>query len=166
MQNYKIGNFMSKLICYIPINVDGFLLETLLKNKLKSHLTKLKTETICYMNLKTLKKEILETMNFMSNHICNCLLCKKSYNFVAISSHLCNKKNEFINFDIVKNQSKNPTKKISKKSTKKISKNPTKKISKKSTKNLSKNPTKKISKNPTKKISKNPTKKISKNYRK
>jgi prophage antirepressor-like protein len=115
IKNYKIGNFMSKLICYIPINVDGFLLETIIKNKLKPHLTKLNTETICFMSLNTLKKEILDSIIFMSSHICNCVLCKKTYKFNEIPTHPCNNKNKFIDFDIIKKVSKRTSKKNSKK---------------------------------------------------
>lgn len=119
IKNYKIGNFMSKLICYIPINIDGYLLETIIKNKLKPHITKLKTETICFMSLDTLKKEILESINFMSNHICNCVLCNKTYKFNEVTTHLCNKNNKFININIIKKVSKKDYKKTSKKTSKK-----------------------------------------------
>ena len=119
IKSYKTGNFMSKLICYIPINVDGYLLETIIKNKLKPHLTKLNTETICFMNLDTLKKEILESINFMSNHICNCVLCKKTYKFNEVSTHSCNLKNKFIDINIIKKTSRKISKKTSRKNYKK-----------------------------------------------
>lgn len=122
IKNYKIGNFMSKLICYIPINVDGFLLETIIKNKLKPHLTKLNTETICFMSLDALKKEILDSINFMSSHICNCVLCKKTYNFNEVTTHSCNNKNKFIDIDFIKKASNKKSKKNSKKTSKKNSK--------------------------------------------
>jgi hypothetical protein len=59
-------------------------------------------ETICFMSLDTLKKEILESINFMSNHICNCVLCNKTYKFNEVTTHLCNKNNKFININIIK----------------------------------------------------------------
>jgi hypothetical protein len=118
IKNYKTGNFMSKLICYVPINVDGYLLETIIKNKLKPHLTKLNTETICFMDLETLKKETLESINFMSNHICNCLLCKKTYNFNKVTTHSFNKQDKFIDMNITKKTSKRTSKKILKNSKK------------------------------------------------
>ena len=138
IKNYKIGNFMSKLICYIPINVDGFLLETIIKNKLKPHLTKLNTETICFMSLDALKKEILNSINFMSSHICNCVLCKKTYNFNEITTHSCNNKNKFIDIDVIKKVSKKTSTKKSKKISKKYSKKTPKKYSKKTSKKNSK----------------------------
>jgi len=135
IKNYKIGNFMSKLLCYIPINIDGYLLETIIKNKLKPHLTKSNTETICHMSLDTLKKEIIESINFMSNHICNCILCNKSYKLSDNSLHSCKNKNKFIDVDIEK-IIKTRSKKASNKTSKKPTKIPTKKPSKISSKKL------------------------------
>lgn len=143
IKNYKIGNFMSKLICYIPITIDGYLLETIIKNKLKPHLTKLNTETICYMDLVTLKNEIIESINFMSNHICNCVLCNKTYKFNELLSHSCNKQNKFIDINIDKNKSKKTSKKSSKKTTKKSSKKTTKEQSRKPSKKFLKKTSKK-----------------------
>jgi len=121
IKNYKVGNFMSKLLCYIPIIVDGHKLENILKNKLYPHLTKLNTETICYMSLDNLKNEIMNAINFLSEHICNCILCNKSYKFNKILTHTCNKNSKFIDINTNKIIKKN-SKKISKKISKKMSK--------------------------------------------
>jgi hypothetical protein len=71
------------------------------------------------MNLDTLKKEILESINFMSNHICNCVLCKKTYKFNEVSTHSCNLKNKFIDINIIKKTSRKISKKTSRKNYKK-----------------------------------------------
>jgi len=57
----------------------------------------------------------------MSSHICNCVLCKKTYKFNEVTTHSCNVKNKFIDIDITKKTSK-VSKKVSKKILKKYSK--------------------------------------------
>ena len=52
----KFGEFKQKFISVIPVNFDAKTLEVCLKNKLKPHLHKLTTDTICFITLKELKK--------------------------------------------------------------------------------------------------------------
>jgi hypothetical protein len=66
------------------------------KAKLKPHLLKLVTDTICYTSLKELKEEILECIDQIKSHICHCTICKKKYEFNKITSHKCNNIEEFI----------------------------------------------------------------------
>ncbi len=133
MNVYKTGNFMHKLLCYIPIHINYKDLELIIKKKLTPHLTKLITDTICYLTLDELKKEILGSLDFMMNHICNCMFCKKSYKFYNINHHKCNTHNEFIDMDI-----HNIIKLNNYKSSKILSKKSSKILSKKSSKNSSK----------------------------
>ena len=79
------------MIAYIPLTIDGDTLETCIKNKLKPHLIKIKTDTICYLSLKELKNEIFECITNITNHICSCTVCKKKYKFVNINKHKCYK---------------------------------------------------------------------------
>ena len=90
--NYLIGEFEQNLVAYIPLTIDARTLENCVKNKLKPHLLKLRTETVCYLNLKELKNEISNCINDISNHICHCVLCKKKYDFKSMDEHNCNKK--------------------------------------------------------------------------
>jgi len=55
---YKIGDFEKKFISVISVNIDAKTLEVCVKNKLKPHLHKLTTDTICFITLKELKNEI------------------------------------------------------------------------------------------------------------
>ncbi len=97
---YLVGEFEQNLVAYIPLTIDGKTLENCIKNKLKPHLLKLRTETICYLNLKELKDEISICINDISKHICHCILCKKKYNFKSIDEHKCNKE---LNATIINN---------------------------------------------------------------
>jgi prophage antirepressor-like protein len=127
MSQYKVGNFKYKLLCYIPLQIDRKAIEQCVKSRLKTHLTKLTTDTICYTSLENLKKDIVECINFHKEHICNCVKCYKTYKLTSIDVHICNKVliNEFIDYKI-------PVKKLSKKSLRKSSK----RISKKTTKKI------------------------------
>jgi hypothetical protein len=91
LANYKVGEFEQKFISIIPVKFDAKILEACLKNKLKLHLFKLKTDTICYITLKNLKEEINECIKDMEEHICSCVLCKKKYKFSSIDKHACYK---------------------------------------------------------------------------
>jgi prophage antirepressor-like protein len=130
IKNYKIGNFMSKMLCYIPIDINAEDIEKIVKYKLKPHLTKLITDTVCYLSLDSLKNEIIECINFMSSHICNCNHCYKKYKFNNITKHSCNKNLNFINLENITNYNKN-TKKNSKRLSNKFSKRTSKTLSKK-----------------------------------
>ena len=66
-------------MCYIPLNIDRKQIETCVKNKMKPHLLKLKTDTVCYTTLKDLKQEILDCIEEIKDHICHCTICKKKY---------------------------------------------------------------------------------------
>lgn len=89
---YKIGEFEQKFISVIPVNFDAKTLEACVKNKLKPHLHKLTTDTICFITLKELKNEISKCIENIKEHICSCILCKKKYNFSNIDNHSCYKK--------------------------------------------------------------------------
>ena len=91
ISNYKVGEFEQKFISIIPVKFGAEILESCVKNKLKPHLHKLKTDTICYIRLKDLKEEINECIKDMQEHICSCILCKKKYNFSSIDKHSCYK---------------------------------------------------------------------------
>ena len=90
--NYKVGEFEQKFISIIPVKFGAEILESCVKNKLKPHLHKLKTDTICFISLKSLKEEINECIKDMEEHICSCVLCKKKYKFSSIDTHSCYKK--------------------------------------------------------------------------
>lgn len=90
---YKIGEFEQKFISIIPVNFDAKTLESCVKNKLKPHLHKLTTDTICFITLKELKNEISNCIENIKEHICSCILCKKKYNFSNIDNHSCYKNN-------------------------------------------------------------------------
>ena len=124
MAVYKTGNFNHKLILYIALNFNGKILEDCVKGKLKSHLIKSRTDTICYISLKKLKKEIITCLNDINNHICECVTCKNKYNLNDMDIHECYN-NKIIDVG------KKPTRKSSKKPTRKSSKKPTRKSSKK-----------------------------------
>lgn len=111
---YKIGNFKYKLLCYIPLEIDKKTIEQCAKLRLKTHLTKLTTDSICYISLKNLKKDIVDCINFNKEHICNCIKCKKNYKITSIDTHSCNKISEenFVNYKIPINKlSKNSSRK-------------------------------------------------------
>jgi hypothetical protein len=88
LSGYKVGNFSSIAFAMRTAHI--------MLNKMKPHLLKLVTDTICYTSLKELKKEILECIDQIKSHICNCTICKKKYEFNKITSHKCNNIEEFI----------------------------------------------------------------------
>ncbi len=79
------------------MDVNRKQIESCVKAKLKPHLLKLVTDTICYTSLKELKEEILECIDQIKSHVCHCTMCKKKYEFNKITSHKCNNIEEFIN---------------------------------------------------------------------
>jgi len=91
ISNYKVGEFEQKFISIIPVKFDAKILESCIKNKLKPHLHKLRSDTICFLSLLDLKKEITNCIVNIETHICSCVLCKKQYNFNAIDKHVCYK---------------------------------------------------------------------------
>jgi len=100
---YKVGNFKHKLLAYIPLQIDRKQIEQCVKNRLKSHLTKQSSDTICYLSLDNLKKDIIDCINFENQHICNCVKCNKSYKLKSLSTHICNKKSikDIIDYKII-----------------------------------------------------------------
>ena len=125
MQLYKVGNFNYKPLAYIPLNLtNGKEIEDCVKDKYKPHIIKLKTDTLCHLTLTKLKEEILTCIEELNTHICNCMVCKKTYKFKNLYNHKCYNTNKFI--DITKKTSKKSSKKLSKKLSKKSSKNSTK----------------------------------------
>lgn len=137
MREYKVGNFKYKLLTYIPLKIDRKQIEKCIKMRLKPHLTKLITDTICWTSLTKLKSDIIDCINFNYQHICHCAKCSKVYNINLLDKHSCNVANvkDFIDYkgqqNTIKKLSKKYSKKISKKSSKKISKKLSKKSSKK-----------------------------------
>jgi prophage antirepressor-like protein len=97
MSVYKVGHYKHKLLSYIPIVLDGKQLENCVKNKMRLHLKKIGSDTICFTSLKKLKDEINSCNNFIKDHICHCMMCKKKYKLKNIEKHLCNKKIDIIN---------------------------------------------------------------------
>jgi prophage antirepressor-like protein len=91
MKVYKVGHYKYKLLSYIPIVLDGKQLEDCVKSKMKMHLKKIGSDTLCFTSLQNLKKEILSCADFIKEHICYCLICKKKYKLINIDKHLCNK---------------------------------------------------------------------------
>ena len=71
VKEYKVGNFKHKLLAYIPLKIDRKQIEKCVKTRLKPHLTKIITDTVCYVSLTELKKEIIDCINFTNKHICN-----------------------------------------------------------------------------------------------
>lgn len=128
---YRVGNFKYKLIAYIPLKIDRKQIEQCVKSRLKPHLTKLFTDTVCYMSLTELKKEIIECINFTSQHICHCIKCSLDYKLNLLDKHNCNiqKTSNIIDYKYSKKSSKKSSKKISKKSSKKSTKKKSKKSS-------------------------------------
>ena len=57
IRQYKVGNFKYKLLAYIPLQLDRKQIEKCVKTRLKPHLTKLITVSVCYISLKELKKK-------------------------------------------------------------------------------------------------------------
>lgn len=88
---YKVGNFSHKLLAYIPLQIDCKQIEQCVKNRLKSHLTKQSSDTICYLSLIELKKDIIDCINFENQHKCNCVRCNKTYKVSSLNTHICNK---------------------------------------------------------------------------
>ena len=123
MQLYKVGNFNYKPIAYITLNfTNGKEIEDCVKDKYKPHIIKLKYDTLCHLTLTKLKESILTCIDELNDHICNCMICKKTYKFKNLDTHKCYNKSKFIDIDmnnIIKKSSKKLTKKLSKKSSKK-----------------------------------------------
>ncbi len=105
---YKVGNFKHKLLAYIPLQIDKKAIEQCVKSKLKLHLTKLITDTVCYISLKELKKEIIECINLTNKHVCHCVRCSKAYKLTSLNSHKCNNItiSNIINYNIKKSSRK------------------------------------------------------------
>jgi len=124
IREYKVGNFKFKPLCYIPININKKDIETCIKLRNKPHLTKLITDSICYLTLHDLKNEILECITFLKDHICHCLYCKKQYGFDKLNEHKCNSEEKFIDVkidDILKLDNSKGSKKVkSSKGSKKV----------------------------------------------
>jgi hypothetical protein len=80
IRQYKVGNFKYKLLAYIPLQLDRKQIEKCVKTRLKPHLTKLITDSVCYISLKELKKEIIDCINFTNQHICHCINVLKCIN--------------------------------------------------------------------------------------
>lgn len=99
MQVYRVGHSKHKLLSYIPIVLDGKQLEDCVKSKMKMHLKKIGSDTLCFTSLQKLKQEILSCNDFIKDHICHCVICKKKYKLKNIDKHLCNKKIEMINYN-------------------------------------------------------------------
>jgi len=97
MKVYKVGHYNHKLISYIPIILDGKQLESCVKTKMRMHLKKIASDTLCFTTLQKLKKEITSCNDFIKEHICHCLSCKKKYKLKNIDKHLCNKKIDIVN---------------------------------------------------------------------
>jgi hypothetical protein len=97
MSVYRVGHYKHKLLSYIPIVLDGKQLENCVKTKMRLHLKKLSSDTLCFTSLKKLKDEINSCNNFIKDHICHCMMCKKKYKLKNIEKHLCNKKIDIIN---------------------------------------------------------------------
>lgn len=129
IREYKVGNFKHKLLTYIPLKIDRKQIETCIKNRLKPHLTKLITDTICYTNLSKLKSDVVDCINFNLQHVCHCLKCSKIYNINSLDNHQCN--SAAVKDFIDNNQRQNIIKKSSKKLSKKLSKKSSKITSKK-----------------------------------
>ncbi len=94
-----IGNFKHRIYCYIPLDINRRDVEKCVKAKMKPHLLKLTTDTVCYSTLKDLKEEIINCIEEIKDHICHCTLCKKTYKFNNLTSHECNKIGKFIDVD-------------------------------------------------------------------
>ena len=91
MKEYKVGNFKHKLLAYIPLKIDRKQIEKCIKMRLKPHLTKLITDSVCYISLSELKSDIIDCINFNAQHICHCIKCSKIYNIQSLNNHMCNK---------------------------------------------------------------------------
>ena len=87
------------------------------------------------MTLDAIKSEVLKCIDDINNHICECVLCQKSYNIKNIKDHNCYNKEKFI--DIEKEINKKVSKKVSKKISRKVSKKVSRKVSKKVSKKVS-----------------------------
>ena len=99
LTEYKVGNFKHKLLCYIQLDINRKDVEKCIKIKMKPHLLKLITDTVCYTTLKDLKKEIINCIKEIKTHICHCTICKQKYTFDKLTSHKCNKIGKFIDID-------------------------------------------------------------------
>jgi hypothetical protein len=82
MQLYKVGNFNYKPLAYITLNfTNGKEIEDCVKDIYKPHIIKLKSDTLCHLTLTKLKESILTCIDRLNDHICNCMICKKTYKF-------------------------------------------------------------------------------------
>ena len=104
---YKTGNFYYKLLSYIPVNIDKSKIENCYLNIFKEHKYKPKTknELLCFLKLIDLKNAICNCIELLSEHICECIYCKKIYNVKELDKHKCIKKltdTEFIDMGIDK----------------------------------------------------------------
>jgi hypothetical protein len=135
IREYKVGNFNYKLLAYIPLKINRKQIELCVKTRLKPHLTKMITDTVCWIDLKKLKEEIIDCINFTTQHICHCIKCSKTYKLNLIDKHSCNiqKITDIIDYKPISNIKKS-SKKSSNKSSKKLSKKLYKKLSKKKSK--------------------------------
>ena len=120
MQIYKVGNFNYKPLAYLTLNfTNGKEIEDCVKDKYKPHIIKLKSDTICHLTLTKLKESILKCIEELNNHICNCMICKKTYKFKNLDTHKCYNKSKFIDININNIIKESSKKKTSKKSSKK-----------------------------------------------
>ena len=120
MQIYKVGNFNYKPLAYLTLNfTNGKEIEDCVKDKYKPHILKLKSDTICHLTLTKLKESILKCIEELNNHICNCMICKKTYKFKNLDTHKCYNKSKFIDININNIIKESSKKKTSKKSSKK-----------------------------------------------
>jgi hypothetical protein len=129
IKEYQVGNFKHKLLAYIPLQIDRKQIENCVKIRLKPHLTKLITDSICYISLSELKKDIIECINFTTQHIIHCFKCSKIYKLNSLNKHKCyfKKVPDIIDHNIndidkiKKSSKKSSSKKSSKKSSSKKS---------------------------------------------
>ena len=124
-----------------------YILEGCIKNLIKPHLNKNKTETAKFTSLLELKNIIITCADFICNHHTSCMTCNKVFKFNKLDKHIC-KDIDFLkpNISSSKKVSRKISKKLSKKVLRKISKKLSKKVSRKISKKLSKKVSRKISK--------------------
>ena len=110
-KQYKVGNSTFKMICYLVLDIDKDLLEGCVKNITKAHLIKKNNESGNYTSLKELKEVIISCIDFIKNHVCNCLKCKRVFKFKNLDNHKCNKEEIiFLNPIKIKNYKSNSRK--------------------------------------------------------
>jgi len=88
MSVYKVGHHKHKLISYITIVLDGKQLKNCVKTKMRLHLKKIGSDTICFTSLKKLKDAIDSCNIFIKDHICHCMMCKKKYKLKNIDMYI------------------------------------------------------------------------------